>query len=186
MFVLDWPREELYRRINTRVEAMFAAGLVEEVRRLIEGSFTRSPEASGSSASRSAFSRTAGQALGYREVIEHLPGSTHCRNDRTGAKPDPGVRPAATHLVSQPERMPGGSVHFRPIGRRRGRANHRSFELPIALLATAKHDSLDTARLRGEPQASFPRESGGPAANCQEMSYGCSAANNLSHSGVSV
>ena len=30
---LDLPRDELYERINRRVEEMFAAGLVEEVRR---------------------------------------------------------------------------------------------------------------------------------------------------------
>ena len=34
VFVLDWPRSELCLRIDRRVEAMFAAGLVEEVRRL--------------------------------------------------------------------------------------------------------------------------------------------------------
>ena len=32
VFVLDWPREELCERIDRRVEEMFAAGLVEEVR----------------------------------------------------------------------------------------------------------------------------------------------------------
>src|SRR4029079_11282642 len=32
VFVLAWPREELHRRIDARVEQMFAAGLVEEVR----------------------------------------------------------------------------------------------------------------------------------------------------------
>jgi tRNA dimethylallyltransferase len=34
VFVLDWPRAELHARIDRRVEAMFAAGLVDEVRRL--------------------------------------------------------------------------------------------------------------------------------------------------------
>jgi tRNA dimethylallyltransferase len=58
--VLDWPREEIYGRIDRRVERMFDAGLVEEVRGLIAR-----PES---------LSRTAGQALGYREVIEHLNG----------------------------------------------------------------------------------------------------------------
>ncbi len=48
-------------RIDRRVEAMFAAGLVDEVRRLV-----------GRPARRS--SRTAAQAVGYREVIEHLRG----------------------------------------------------------------------------------------------------------------
>ncbi|HQU45617.1 MAG TPA: tRNA (adenosine(37)-N6)-dimethylallyltransferase MiaA [Pirellulales bacterium] len=59
-FVLDWPRDELYRRIDARVEAMFAAGLVDEVRGLL--------------ASGKRLSRTARQALGYREVLEHLDG----------------------------------------------------------------------------------------------------------------
>lgn len=60
VFVLDWPREELYARIDSRVDQMFAAGLVEEVQRL-----ALRPEPS---------SRTASQALGYREVFEHLRG----------------------------------------------------------------------------------------------------------------
>lgn len=60
VFVLDWPRAELYRRINRRVEAMFQRGLVEEVRRLTSGPLP--------------LSSTARQALGYREVLDHLAG----------------------------------------------------------------------------------------------------------------
>jgi tRNA dimethylallyltransferase len=60
VFVLEWPRSELHRRIDRRVDAMFAAGLVDEVRHLLDRGQT--------------FSRTAGQAVGYREVIEHLQG----------------------------------------------------------------------------------------------------------------
>jgi tRNA dimethylallyltransferase len=57
---IDWPRAELYERIDRRVEAMFALGLVDEVRRL------RSlPKP---------LSREARQALGYREVLDHLDG----------------------------------------------------------------------------------------------------------------
>ena len=59
VFVLDWPRAELHARIAERVAAMFAAGLVDEVRRLLAGP---------------PLSRTARQAVGYREVIEHLEG----------------------------------------------------------------------------------------------------------------
>jgi tRNA dimethylallyltransferase len=59
VFALDWPRETLNERINRRVEAMFAAGLVDEVRRL---------SAAGP------LGRTAAQALGYREVLAHLAG----------------------------------------------------------------------------------------------------------------
>jgi tRNA dimethylallyltransferase len=61
VFVLDWAREELYRRIEARVEAMFAAGLIDEVRALL--------------ATGRAFGRTARQALGYREVLDYLGGS---------------------------------------------------------------------------------------------------------------
>jgi tRNA dimethylallyltransferase len=60
VFWLDWPRPRLYARIEARVDAMFSAGLVHEVRRLLaEGVH---------------FGRTARQALGYREVLEHLDG----------------------------------------------------------------------------------------------------------------
>ena len=60
VFVLDWPREELLIRIERRVDRMFAGGLVEEVRGLL--------------ARPGPLSQTARQALGYREVIEHLEG----------------------------------------------------------------------------------------------------------------
>ena len=57
---LDLPRDELYARIDARVKAMFAAGLVEEVAAL--GRLAQP------------VSREAGQALGYKEVFEHLAG----------------------------------------------------------------------------------------------------------------
>lgn len=60
VFALHWPREELHRRINARVDRMFAEGLVSEVRGILER--------------HGSLSRTASQALGYREVIEHLQG----------------------------------------------------------------------------------------------------------------
>ena len=54
------PRPELYARIDARIEAMFQAGLVTEVQRLLE---------SGYSPDLPAFS-----AIGYREVIAYLSG----------------------------------------------------------------------------------------------------------------
>jgi len=57
---LNLPREELYRRINARVEKMLAAGLVEEVQRLRRASRPLSREAS--------------QALGYKELFAYLDG----------------------------------------------------------------------------------------------------------------
>jgi len=55
---LRWPRDVLSRRIAARVEEMLAAGFVDEVRRL-------APDG---------FSRTARQALGYREILDALEG----------------------------------------------------------------------------------------------------------------
>jgi len=57
-YVLRWPREELHRRIENRVNTMFAQGLVAEVGGLIERHGT--------------LSRTARIAVGYREVISRL------------------------------------------------------------------------------------------------------------------
>lgn len=60
VFWLSPPRAWLYDRINRRVEKMFEEGLLEEVRGLL--------------AAPRPLSRTAGQALGYREAIDHLEG----------------------------------------------------------------------------------------------------------------
>ncbi len=60
VFWLSPPRAWLHDRINRRVDQMFAAGLVDEVRRLI--------------LQRGGLGRTSSQALGYKEVIEHLEG----------------------------------------------------------------------------------------------------------------
>jgi tRNA dimethylallyltransferase len=57
---LDLPRPVLYERIDARVGRMFAAGLVEEVRAL-----RRLQQPPG---------REARQALGYKEVFDHLDG----------------------------------------------------------------------------------------------------------------
>lgn len=57
---LDWPRDELHRRIDARVEAMLAAGWPDEVRRLL--ALPRPP------------SKEAWQAIGYRELAGHLAG----------------------------------------------------------------------------------------------------------------
>jgi tRNA dimethylallyltransferase len=86
VFVLDWPREELDDRIRRRVDAMFAAGLVEEVRSLLEGQMGKKEDRVRNaewemrndgiqrSNSTRGLGRTAREALGYREVIEFLRG----------------------------------------------------------------------------------------------------------------
>ena len=58
------PRKTLGRRIDQRLDQMISDGLVEETRRLVE-----STDGAG-------LSRTAGHALGYREILEHLKGAT--------------------------------------------------------------------------------------------------------------
>ncbi len=60
VFVLRRPRPEQNARIDERVEEMLQRGLVDEVRRL--------------TADGRQLGRTAGQAVGYHEVIEHLAG----------------------------------------------------------------------------------------------------------------
>lgn len=65
VFVLRRDREEQHRRIEQRVEAMIAEGLVEETRTLV---------AEGVAEGRAALGRTASQAVGYREVLDHLAG----------------------------------------------------------------------------------------------------------------
>ena len=54
-FVLERPRPELHRRIDERVDQMFALGLVEETKRVANGPAART-------------------ALGYRQVLEYLAG----------------------------------------------------------------------------------------------------------------
>ncbi len=61
VYWLHPDRDWLYERINQRVEEMFEAGLVEEVQHLL--------------ALEHPISRTAQQALGYRELLDWLNGS---------------------------------------------------------------------------------------------------------------
>ena len=53
-------REDIYRRINERVETMFVKGLVDEIQSLLDNS--------------RGLSKQAKQALGYKEVIQYLDG----------------------------------------------------------------------------------------------------------------
>jgi tRNA dimethylallyltransferase len=62
MLGLRWPRPVLHERIAARVERMMQAGLLEEVRAL--------------TARHADLSRTARQALGYKELLDHLDGAT--------------------------------------------------------------------------------------------------------------
>lgn len=59
---LTRPREELYQRIDTRIEQMLEAGLVEEVRGLLDKGYH--PDLPSFS------------AIGYREIVQYLLGKT--------------------------------------------------------------------------------------------------------------
>ena len=61
---LGRPREELHARIARRVDRMIAAGLVDEVKALVESERERGKPVS----------KPASGALGYRQVREHLLG----------------------------------------------------------------------------------------------------------------
>jgi tRNA dimethylallyltransferase len=58
---LNMPRSELYARIDARIESMLTAGLVDEVKRLLERGY--SPDLPALS------------AIGYQEIVAHLRGS---------------------------------------------------------------------------------------------------------------
>ena len=59
LFALSWPREELYRRIDLRVDKMLEAGLIDEVRALMRDGNSHP---------------TAMQAIGYKEIAAALEG----------------------------------------------------------------------------------------------------------------
>jgi tRNA dimethylallyltransferase len=60
MFCFTRQPADLHTRINTRVDAMFAHGLVDETRELLKHGLEQN--------------KTAMQAIGYRQVVEHLRG----------------------------------------------------------------------------------------------------------------
>lgn len=59
-FVLTRPREQLYARIDQRVDEMLAAGLIDEVQALAEAGYSRN--------------LVSMQGLGYKEILAHLEG----------------------------------------------------------------------------------------------------------------
>ena len=61
-FVLDMPRDELYRRIDLRVDQMLENGLVREVTELQKMGCSRG--------------MTSMQGLGYKEILDYLQGET--------------------------------------------------------------------------------------------------------------
>ena len=78
---LDMPREQLYARIDTRVDTMVRAGLVEEVRGLVKRGMGES--------------LTSRQAIGYKEVIEYLEGSCSLDDAAMRSASSPGYAPTS-------------------------------------------------------------------------------------------
>ena len=62
VYGLSLPREQMYSRINARVDQMVADGLVDEVRQLLQRGIAPKPEGG------------AMQAIGYKEIISALHG----------------------------------------------------------------------------------------------------------------
>lgn len=62
IYGMDWEREELYRRIDLRVDGMMEQGLLEEVKRLLKLGVPKTA--------------TAMQAIGYKELISYLNGES--------------------------------------------------------------------------------------------------------------
>ena len=61
MMGIQWPREELYRRIDLRVDQMMCQGLLQEVETLVAAGLNET--------------HTAMQAIGYKELLQYLAGS---------------------------------------------------------------------------------------------------------------
>ncbi len=91
LFALNPPRAELYRRINERAEAHFRAGLIEEVRRLLEQGVPAPSNALG--------------AHGYRRVVEYLRGERSFESAVEQTKLD--VRHYAKRQLTWFRREPG-------------------------------------------------------------------------------
>ena len=60
VFMIDWDREDLYDRINRRVDIMIENGIIDEARMLIDSGVDRSS--------------TCWQAIGYKEILRYLEG----------------------------------------------------------------------------------------------------------------
>ena len=101
VFVLDWPRAELYRRINARVEAMFSAGLVEEVRGLLARDANHATDscATGSAGAE-------GEDSGGRPSASRLPQAETDDVDGTPSpRPSPGGRGGKIDALSHTARQ---------------------------------------------------------------------------------
>ncbi len=61
-FGFNWPRNILYKRIDTRVDDMIKSGLVDEVKALLDRGYTRELQSM--------------QGIGYRQICDYIDGSS--------------------------------------------------------------------------------------------------------------
>ena len=60
VFMIDWDRNELYDRINRRVDVMIENGIIDEAKMMLDTGISRSS--------------TCWQAIGYKEMLKYLEG----------------------------------------------------------------------------------------------------------------
>lgn len=121
-FVLQTPRSVLHRRIERRVERMFASGLVDEIRQLIDD--------------HSALSKTASAAVGYREVLQ----SDEFQRWIADPAVAPDWSPVAEQVLFHTRRLARRQeTWFRSMGELRRVATHR----PIAAQPDVRVDDAE-------------------------------------------
>ena len=60
VFMMDWNRDELYDRINRRVDVMIESGIIDEAKMLLDSGVARTS--------------TCWQAIGYKEMLKYIDG----------------------------------------------------------------------------------------------------------------
>ena len=92
------PRTELYAKIETRADAMFASGFLEEVRRILSSGVPRDAHAL--------------KAIGYRQLIEHLDGG--CDLETTIHKTKAASRKLAKRQLTWLRSLTEGTLQWLP------------------------------------------------------------------------
>ncbi len=119
--LLTCERMSLYARIDARVDAMFAAGLVEEVRSLL-------PRLTG----------TAAGAIGYKEVAAYLRGE--CSLDEAAARVKMATRNYASRQITW-FRHDGGAWRPLPIdGKTKGQVAAQAYEMAREFLEHSREE----------------------------------------------
>ena len=121
---LRLPRDELYRRIDQRVDRMIAAGLIEETRRLLAMGYSRElPSMSG---------------IGYKEACAHLAG------EMTGAEAAARIK-TETHRLARHQnawfKADDPRIRWLEAGENATEEATRLIELKLGLQGVVTHES---------------------------------------------